>query len=77
MQGHLRFKICAICYGLRGLPLRRSSLLSRRLDAEELSRSFGLFRRSNVFECELVAVCQLASFAEFRMFTWLGFTIYL
>ena len=75
---HLLFKICAICWGLSGLPLRRSSLLSRRF--EELSRSFEslrLFVRSNVFEFELVAVCQLASFAELRMLTWLGFTMFL
>ena len=45
-----------------------------------MSRSFEslrLFVRSKVFEFELVAVCQLASFAELRMLTWLGFTMFL
>ena len=45
---------------------------------EELSRSFESLRlcvRPKVLEFELVAVCQLASFAELRMLAWLGFTI--
>ena len=49
--------------------------MSKRFDSEPCS--FESLRLWNVLELELVAVCQLASFAELRMLTWLGFTMFL